>query len=67
MSVFRTDDPVADFHRHDAMQEKEAEKFPTCCECDHTIYEEFVYEYNDEPICDECMSNNHRKNREFFM
>ena len=52
---------------HDAKKEKEAEQLPACCECGHTIYEDFIYEYNDEPICDECMRNNHYKSIEYFM
>lgn len=52
---------------HQARQDREEEDFPTCCECGHTIYEDFIYEYNDEPICDECLHDNHRRSRESFM
>ena len=67
MSFYRTDDAIADFDRYDAEQQKVSEEFPTCCECGCTIYEDFIYEYNDEPICDDCMSINHRKSIEYFM
>ena len=56
-----TDDPLADFHRHDAQCEKALERLPRCCECDKPIQDEFYYEVNDEPICPECMNDNHRK------
>ena len=58
---FRTDDPVADFHRYDAEQEKSLEKLPRCCECDNPIQTEECYEINDELICPECLNDNHRK------
>ena len=58
---FRTDDPVADFHRYDAEQEKRLEKLPRCCECDNPIQTEECYEINDELICPECLNDNHRK------
>ena len=35
-----TDDPIADFHRHDAEQEAKLEKLPCCCECGEPIQEE---------------------------
>ena len=55
------------WEQHDAKQEKEAEQFPTCCECGCTIFDDFCYEYNDEPICDDCLNNNHRRCIESFM
>ena len=67
MSIYRSDDPHADFDRWDAEQCKQEEQLPTCCECGCTIYEDLIYEYNDEPICDDCMLSNHCKSIENFM
>ena len=59
--MFYSDDPIADFERHDAKQQAELDKLPRCCECDEPIQEEFCYEINGELICDSCMNDNHRK------
>lgn len=56
-----TDDPVADFKRHDKKQQDELDKLPQCCECDHPIQDEFCYEINGELVCENCMNDNHRK------
>ena len=65
--MFYTDDPVADFYRHDAEQQAELAKRPRCSECDEPIQDVFCFEINDELVCDECMHNNHRKCVEDFM
>ena len=59
--MFYTDDPIADFHRHDAEQQKMLDRLPRCSECNKPIQDEFCYEVNDELICYECMRKNHRK------
>ena len=59
--MFYTDDPIADFNRYDAEQQKMLDRLPRCSECDEPIQDEFCYEVNDELICDGCMYKNHRK------
>ena len=61
MSIYRTDDPIADFDRWDAEQSKQEEKLPECSECGTKVQEEHYYSINDEVICPECLENNHRK------
>ncbi len=56
-----TDDPVADFHSHDAQKERWLESRPECYECGNKIQDEYCFEVNDEYICEECMKDNHRK------
>lgn len=56
-----TDDPVQDFLNHDAEQQQKMDKLPVCCECDHPIQTEEYFEINDEPVCPECLKENHRK------
>jgi hypothetical protein len=55
------------WERHQAAQDSAEANLPTCCECGHTIYEEFCYEFEGEPICDECMYDNHCKSIEYFL
>lgn len=59
--MFYTDDPIADFRRHNAEQQKMLDRLPRCSECDEPIQDEFCYEINGELICDKCMYENHRK------
>lgn len=58
---FYTDNPIKDFERHDAEQERELDKLPKCAECDHPIQDDECYEIGDELICHECLIKNHRK------
>jgi len=64
--MYRTDDPIADFARHDAEQQRKMDKLPRCAECDRPIQTEECYEINDELICPECLENNHRKRVEDY-
>ena len=53
--MYRTDDPIADFNRHDYEQERWLESRPTCSECGEPIITETAYRFNDELICEDCM------------
>ena len=57
----RTDNPIADFDRWDAEQQRALEKLPECCECGEPIQDDFCYEINDMIICEECLNDNYRK------
>ena len=67
LMFFRTDDPVADFTRYDAEQQKELEKCPKCSECSEYIQDEHYYEINDEVVCEECINQNYRKSVEDYV
>lgn len=58
---FRTDDPVADWERYVAEQEKRFAELPECDYCGHTITEGFYYEINGDTICEGCLNWNFRK------
>ena len=62
-----TDDPVADYLHHDAQQCQELEELPECSECGEKIQDEYLYEVNDELICEECMNRFHRKPIEDYL
>lgn len=61
MSLYITDNPVADFDRWDEEQCRQEERLPICSECGEKIQDDFYYEFNDEVICSDCLDNNHRK------
>ena len=56
-----TNDPLADFDRWDNEQEKQLARLPRCSECDNPVFDEFIFEFNDELICEKYMNANHRK------
>lgn len=56
-----TDDPAADFARHDAEQEAWLAKRPVCADCGHHIQEEEAYYINGEWICERCMDSYRRE------
>ncbi len=58
---YYSDDPVADFLRHDADEAKELSRLPVCVECDEPIQDEYCFEINGELVCIRCLRDNHRK------
>ena len=63
----RISDNYDRWEQHQAEQDRAEEKLPECSECGKKIYDDFCYEFEGEPICDECMYEHHRKNVEYFM
>lgn len=59
--MYYTDNPVADYERYSADQERELDRLPRCSECGEAIQDEYCYLINDEAICESCMVQNYRK------
>ena len=53
--MFYSDDPVRDFERHDAEQERRLSMLPVCDYCDEAIQDEQYYEINGDCVCEECL------------
>ena len=51
---FLTDDPIADFYRHEEEQERWLQKLPVCCKCKERIQDDTCYKVNDDIYCDKC-------------
>ena len=49
-----TNDPIADFERHDAEQSKKLANLPLCSICNEPIQQEKAVYYNDQWCCEEC-------------
>lgn len=64
--MFVTDDPHKDFDRWDAEQTAALEKMPVCSYCGEHIQDDYLYEINDEVICESCLEQNFRKNVEDY-
>lgn len=56
-----TDDPIADFLRYDAEQERKLEMLPVCVCCGEPIQTEEYYDINDDLFCPECMEDNFKR------
>lgn len=67
MSCFRTDDPVADFERHDREQERQLSELPVCEICGKPIQDENLYLINDEFVCQECLDRDFRKDTDDYV
>lgn len=67
MPVYRSDDPVADFERYDAEQQRRLSELPVCSECGEPVQDDFYYEINDEIICQECLDRDFRKRTEDYI
>ena len=65
--MFYTDDPVKDYDRYSKEQDKQLKKLPKCSICTHHIQDDYLYEINDELICEECLNDNFRKNVEDYI
>lgn len=51
----RTDNPLSDFNRWDAAQQKKLSRLPVCEYCGEPIQDEHFYLVNGEAICQDCL------------
>lgn len=56
-----TDNPVADFERHDREQARRLAKLPTCQICGDAIQKERAFCKDGFWICDECYEGNQKE------
>ena len=59
--MYYTDDPVADFDRYDAEQEKRLAELPECDYCGEKITDDYYYNINGDVICEECLKKHFRQ------
>ena len=52
-----TDDPFADFIRHDAYQDRRLRMLPTCAQCGEHIQQEDAVFVKGGYICDRCLDD----------
>lgn len=63
----RTDDPVRDFDRHDARQERRLKRFPRCGYCREHIQDGYFYEINDKFVCEECLEKHFQRDTDDYI
>ena len=59
--MYRSDDPVADFERWNADQEKELSRLPKCIDCGEPIQDDYLFDINGDLFCEECMKANFKR------
>lgn len=64
---YRTDDPIADFDRYDAEQERQLKKFPQCDCCGKHITDDYFYNIDGTYICETCLTDDYRVKTEDYM
>lgn len=62
-----TDDPVADYDRYSAEQERKLEQLPICECCGEPIQQEKAVYYIDQWCCEECEWDFWKNIREDFL
>lgn len=65
--MYYSDDPVKDFERHDARQQRRLGRLPRCSECNEYIQDDVCYEINGELICPACLEANYEKNTDDYI
>ena len=53
--MFYTDNPVADFNRYNAEQQRRLESLPECANCGEHIQQEDAVCIDGDYYCDECL------------
>lgn len=61
--MYFSNDPVADYDRHCAQQERKLKKFPKCDNCGEHITDEYFYNIDGTFLCEECIRD-YRQNTE---
>ena len=55
--MFYTDDPHADFDRHDREQAECLKRLPVCCVCEEPIQSEDLWDIDGSLYCESCMED----------
>lgn len=65
--MFRSDNPIRDFERYDAEQQRKLDRLPKCAYCGEPIQDEYVFVINGKCLCEECLVDHHRIGIENFL
>lgn len=63
----RTDDPLRDFDRYDALMAAREAKLPRCDRCGEPINDDIYYEIGDEILCENCMHDEYARSTEDWL
>lgn len=60
-------DALRDFDRHDREQERRLNRYPKCKYCDQRITGDFVFVFDGDCMCEECLNEEHRQYVDDYM
>lgn len=66
MSIFRSADLDADIRRRDKEQQDWEDSLPHCEKCGCAI-DDYVWEIDDEILCEDCAADKYRKSAEDYL
>ena len=55
-------DPLRDFEAWDSEREEKIKELPTCECCGEPIQDEYLYDFDGDLVCEECMLDYVREN-----
>lgn len=61
---FRTDDPLRDFDRYDALMAAREAQLPQCERCGEPVDDDIYFEIDNEILCEKCMHDMYARNTE---
>lgn len=56
-----TNDPLSDFYRHDAEQDKQLKRLPRCAKCGEYIQQDTAVYIDGDWLCDDCVDRFRRE------
>lgn len=59
--MYYSDNPVRDYDRFDAEQERAMQKYPECACCGKRITDDFLFYIEGDIYCEECMEDEFRR------
>ena len=62
-----TDDPIADYNRYCAEEERQMAKLPKCGCCGYRVTDETYYDIDGEILCEECLNDKYLKYTDNYM
>lgn len=65
--IYRSDDPIADYMRHDAEQARELKRLPVCADCGQPVQDDHFFLIVDEVICPDCLEAGYRREIEDYI
>ena len=65
--MYYTDNPIADFMRYDAEQQRKISLLPVCSVCKHHIQDDWCYKIEGNFFCCDCLNKLYRRNTEDYV